>query len=111
MAAPITDAERRQLYIIMTVVMSLVTVFWCAAVVSGHARWPDLLLPLAVLSLSVRGLVRVTHPIAARWLLRVAVPLVAGGALYAIVQVSRTYAEPTTRPPGARVLRDSSRHA
>ncbi len=67
--------------------MSLLVMFWLWAVATGNGRWLDLLLPVALLAMFVRGLVDVRHPGIARWLQWSTIPLVAGGALYAVTRV------------------------
>ena len=83
MAIQLTAEERRRFYVVLTGIASVLVLFWLGAIAAGQARWQDLLLPLALLSLFVRAIIRSRRPNFARGLLWMASVLLVAGAIYA----------------------------
>ena len=67
--------------------MAAIATFWLGAFAVGEARWVDLLLPLGLLALMIHALTRVSRPRLSRWALWTAIPLITGGAVYAVMRV------------------------
>ena len=67
--------------------MSVVVAFWLWAVATRNARGPELLLPLALLAMFIRGLVYMRRPQLGHWLQWASILFVMGGAIYAVMRV------------------------
>ena len=78
--------ERRQFYPVATVAVGLSIAFELFAMTTGYAQWPELLLPLGMLCITVEGLIRERHPQAARYLVWGAYPLLTAAIVYASVR-------------------------
>jgi hypothetical protein len=84
---PVPVDERYRVLGVLVVLGVLALAFNGIAVATGHARWPDLLLPAAVLAVILDRRLRSSNPGLARCLIWAALLLVAGACVNALLRL------------------------